>query len=103
MGDMILLFIHFLGRWILHTMMIFINPTAKVLQSLKVGPREPWHDIHSRLEGPVAWGVLLNFEQRWRKQGGKDILLSLRELQDIIIPPSPVTFADDEERWNVQL
>ncbi|KAL6551355.1 Phospholipase D [Orobanche minor] len=91
------------GHWILHTMMIFTNPTSKVLQSLKLGPREPWHDIHSRLECPVAWDVLFNFEQRWRKQGGKDILLNLRELQDIIIPPSPVTFADDEETWNVQL
>lgn len=30
----------------------------------KGGPREPWHDIHSRLEGPIAWDVLYNFEQR---------------------------------------
>ncbi|KAL9151322.1 hypothetical protein ABFS82_11G045000 [Erythranthe guttata] len=36
----------------------------------KGGPREPWHDIHCRLEGPVAWDVLYNFEQRWKKQGG---------------------------------
>ncbi|KAF2323243.1 hypothetical protein GH714_034291 [Hevea brasiliensis] len=41
----------------------------------KGGPREPWHDIHSRLEGPIAWDVLFNFEQRWRKQGGKDLLV----------------------------
>ena len=27
----------------------------------KGGPREPWHDIHSRLEGPIAWDVLFNF------------------------------------------
>ncbi|KAL6569232.1 Phospholipase D [Orobanche hederae] len=103
MGDMILLFIHFLGRWILHTMMIFHQPNFEGAAITKGGPREPWHDIRSRLEGPVAWDVLFNFEQRWRKQGGKDILLNLRELQDIIIPPSPVTFADDEETWNVQL
>ena len=32
------------------------------------GPREPWHDVHSRLEGPVAFDVLTNFEQRWLKQ-----------------------------------
>lgn len=68
----------------------------------KGGPREPWHDIHSRLEGPIAWDVLFNFEQRWRKQGGKDILVALRELNDII-PPSPVTFHDDPETWHVQL
>ncbi|KAF3788203.1 Phospholipase D alpha 1 [Nymphaea thermarum] len=69
----------------------------------KGGPREPWHDIHSRLEGPVAWDVLYNFEQRWRKQGGKDLLVQLRDLGDIIIPPSPVTFSEDRETWNVQL
>ncbi|KAL9323183.1 hypothetical protein ACSQ67_011236 [Phaseolus vulgaris] len=69
----------------------------------KGGPREPWHDIHSRLEGPIAWDVLFNFEQRWRKQGGKDLLVPLRDLEDVIIPPSPVTYPDDQETWNVQL
>ena len=69
----------------------------------KGGPREPWHDIHSRLEGPIAWDVLYNFEQRWRKQGGKDLLVRLRDLSDIIIPPSPVMFLEDRETWNVQL
>uniref|UniRef100_A0A251TP29 Phospholipase D n=1 Tax=Helianthus annuus TaxID=4232 RepID=A0A251TP29_HELAN len=69
----------------------------------KGGPREPWHDIHSKLEGPIAWDVLFNFEQRWRKQGGKNVLVNFRELDDIIIPPSPVMFHDDEESWNVQL
>ncbi|XP_073317041.1 phospholipase D alpha 1-like [Primulina huaijiensis] len=69
----------------------------------KGGPREPWHDIHSRLEGPIAWDVLFNFEQRWKKQGGKDILLNLRDLEDVIIPPSPATYTDDRETWNVQL
>ncbi|KAL5575587.1 hypothetical protein UlMin_017286 [Ulmus minor] len=69
----------------------------------KGGPREPWHDIHSRLEGPIAWDVLYNFEQRWRKQGGKDLLVQLRELEDILIPPSPVMFPEDHETWNVQL
>lgn len=68
----------------------------------KGGPREPWHDIHSRLEGPIAWDVLFNFEQRWKKQGGKDVLVPLMELRDII-PPSPVTFHDDPETWHVQL
>lgn len=76
----------------------FANSSIK-----KGGPREPWHDIHSRLEGPIAWDVLFNFEQRWRKQGGKDLLLNLRELDSVIIPPSPVTYPDDQETWNVQL
>ncbi|KAJ7978920.1 Phospholipase D [Quillaja saponaria] len=69
----------------------------------KGGPREPWHDIHCRLEGPIAWDVLFNFEQRWRKQGKKDLLVQLRELNDIFISPSPVMFPEDHETWNVQL
>ncbi|KAK4365038.1 hypothetical protein RND71_016396 [Anisodus tanguticus] len=67
------------------------------------GPREPWHDIHCRIEGPAAWDVLFNFEQRWRKQGGKDLLIDLRDIGDIIIPPSPVMYPDDHDTWNVQV
>ncbi|KAA3479425.1 phospholipase D alpha 1 [Gossypium australe] len=81
----------------------FHQPNFTDASITKGGPREPWHDIHSRLEGPIAWDVLFNFEQRWRRQGGKDVLLQLRELEDVIIPPSPVTFPDDHETWNVQL
>lgn len=80
----------------------FHQPNFPGAAITKGGPREPWHDIHSRLEGQIAWDVLFNFEQRWKKQGGKDVLLNLRELDDII-PPSPVTFPDDQETWNVQL
>ncbi|XP_051114007.1 phospholipase D alpha 1-like isoform X2 [Andrographis paniculata] len=69
----------------------------------KGGPREPWHDIHCKLEGPAAWDVLYNFEQRWRKQGGKDLLLELHELHRIIVPPSSVMFPEDHETWNVQV
>lgn len=81
----------------------FHQPNFTGASITKGGPREPWHDIHSRLEGPIAWDVLFNFEQRWRKQGGKDVLVNLRELDEIIIAPSPVTFSDDHETWNVQL
>lgn len=77
------------------------NFTGATIQ--KGGPREPWHDIHCRLEGPSAWDILYNFEQRWRKQGVQDVLLQLEELQKIIIPQSPVTFPDDPETWNVQV
>ncbi|PIN09997.1 Phospholipase D1 [Handroanthus impetiginosus] len=65
--------------------------------------RKPWHDVHCKLEGPAAWDVLYNFEQRWRKQGGKDLLVPLQELKSIIIPPSSVMFPDDRETWNVQV
>ncbi|KAF6982928.1 hypothetical protein CFC21_001249 [Triticum aestivum] len=81
----------------------FHQPNFATAAIAKGGPREPWHDIHCRLEGPVAWDVLYNFEQRWRKQGGKDLLVQLRDLADDIIPPSPVMHAEDREAWNVQL
>ncbi|PWA56675.1 phospholipase D alpha 1 precursor [Artemisia annua] len=81
----------------------FHQPNYTGASITKGGPREPWHDIHSRLEGPVAWDVLFNFEQRWKKQGGKDILVNFRELDDIMTPPSPVMFPDDPETWNVQV
>ncbi|KVH93783.1 phospholipase D alpha 1-like isoform X1 [Cynara cardunculus var. scolymus] len=76
----------------------FTNSSVK-----KGGPREPWHDIHCKLEGPIAWDVLFNFEQRWLKQGGKDLLNDIRDLDHIIIPPSPVKLPHDHEAWNVQL
>ncbi|XP_031262656.1 phospholipase D delta-like [Pistacia vera] len=30
-------------------------------------PRQPWHDLHCRIEGPAAYDVLINFEQCWRQ------------------------------------
>ncbi|CAO2146568.1 unnamed protein product [Urochloa humidicola] len=83
------------------------------------GPREPWHDIHCKIEGPAAWDVLHNFEQRWRKQGGKgdlvqnvlmpwktqkDVLMDLRGMEDVIVPQAtPAVIAGDKESWNVQV
>ncbi|KAH7519875.1 hypothetical protein FEM48_Zijuj08G0083600 [Ziziphus jujuba var. spinosa] len=42
----------------------FHNPTFSAGTK---APRQPWHDLHSRIDGPAAYDVLLNFEQRWRK------------------------------------
>ncbi|XVF59851.1 hypothetical protein PTKIN_Ptkin07bG0308700 [Pterospermum kingtungense] len=35
-------------------------------------PRQPWHDLHSKIEGPPAYDVLINFEQRWMKSKWKE-------------------------------
>jgi len=35
------------------------------------GPRQPWRDIHCRLDGPAAADVFANFYERWSKQAGK--------------------------------
>lgn len=32
------------------------------------GPRQPWHDIHCKVEGPIAEDILFNFEDRWAQQ-----------------------------------
>ncbi|XP_028776600.1 phospholipase D delta [Neltuma alba] len=42
----------------------FHNPTFSAGTR---APRQPWHDLHCRIDGPAAYDVLLNFEQRWRK------------------------------------
>jgi phospholipase D1/2 len=82
----------------------FHQPNLEGASIDKGGPREPWHDIHAKIEGPAAWDVLHNFEQRWRKQGGNnDLLVDLKAMADLIIPPSPVMFPNDQESWNVQL
>jgi len=45
------------------------------------GPREPWHDIHARIEGPAAKDVLQNFIDRWTKQA-EDKVGSLIDFPD---------------------
>ncbi|XP_057728813.1 phospholipase D alpha 1-like [Arachis stenosperma] len=83
----------------------FRQPNFEGASIDKGGPREPWHDIHCRLEGPIARDVLKNFEQRWRKQGKKDVcLVEIDSLVDTFVPSSLDKFPeDDEETWNVQL
>ncbi|TVU46769.1 hypothetical protein EJB05_06328 [Eragrostis curvula] len=66
----------------------------------KGGPREPWHDIHCRVEGPAAWDVLENFEQRWRKQGdGENHLVVLNKAW----AERETAPEGDAESWNVQV
>ncbi|MED6111381.1 Phospholipase D [Stylosanthes scabra] len=83
----------------------FHQPNFEGASIDKGGPREPWHDIHCRLEGPIARDVLKNFEQRWRKQGKKDVfLVEIDSLLDTFVPAPLEKFPEDnEEAWNVQL
>ena len=58
------------------------------------GPRQPWHDIHAKLEGPIVLDVLQNFTERWMKQNPKmmDAILELDEDDDIVLDaPAPET------------
>ncbi|KAL3497386.1 hypothetical protein ACH5RR_040118 [Cinchona calisaya] len=81
----------------------FHQPNFPGSSITKGGPREPWHDIHCRVEGPAAWDVLYNFEQRWQRQVGNNLLFSMNELYSFIIRPSQVTTSEDPETWNVQV
>jgi len=62
------------------------------------GPREPWHDIHSKLEGPVARDVLINFEQRWRRQAKTQV----RHIAHSVISIKEEEFLDDEA-WSARI
>ncbi|KAI5058237.1 hypothetical protein GOP47_0026407 [Adiantum capillus-veneris] len=85
------------------------------------GPRQPWHDLHCRIEGPAVYDVLTNFEQRWRKvskwhgfrlkiqRGGlhEDFLIDLRQKSCLIDrndkAASIVTLESDPESWHIQV
>ncbi len=60
------------------------------------GPRQPWHDIHAKVEGPIALDIKANFEERWQKQAEemKDDLFVLDE--DFVDP-------EEEGSWSLQL
>ncbi|KAM0949801.1 putative phospholipase D [Dioscorea sansibarensis] len=88
----------------------FHNPT---FASATKGPRQPWHDLHSKIEGPAAYDVLKNFEQRWRKatkwkEFGKrfrkvsrwsdDALIKLERIS-WILSPSPAVPDDSQSLW----
>lgn len=95
-----------------------------------MGPRQPWHDLHCRIEGPAAFDVLKNFEQRWQKATKRqefrrcfktvsrwhdDSLIKLERMSWIPSPPpgeAPfpndhpilwVSTEDNPENWHVQV
>lgn len=82
----------------------FHNPWAV---SQACGPREPWHDIHCKLEGAVCRDVLENFVQRWHRQAPdnlKDTLLDFSAENGYIpIEHETGSYENQKESWNVQL
>ncbi|KAJ3704552.1 hypothetical protein LUZ61_008257 [Rhynchospora tenuis] len=88
------------------------NPNFAEVNTL--GPREPWHDLHSKIDSPAAYDVLRNFEERWLKAGkqhgikkvGKsfdDALLNLKSIPEIYLDDTPYTSDSDPESWHVQI
>ncbi|KAH7287651.1 hypothetical protein KP509_32G067700 [Ceratopteris richardii] len=82
----------------------FHQPCIEGSSEKGVGPREPWHDVHARIEGPCAWDVLYNFEQRWGRQaiGMKGALRNINDVPDLW-PPVNCIDEDDKEAWNGQI
>ncbi|KAK3038893.1 hypothetical protein RJ639_028615 [Escallonia herrerae] len=90
-------------------------------------PRQPWHDLHCKVEGPAAYDVLKNFEQRWSKatvwsefgqrfkrisRWHDDALIKIERISWILSPSTyipndhPVLWVskeDDPENWRVQV
>ncbi|KAE8656610.1 Phospholipase D alpha 1 [Hibiscus syriacus] len=83
----------------------FHQPNFAYSSIKKGGPREPWHDIHCKLEGPVAWDVLYNFEQRWLRQARfkKHLLFPRSKLKEVTVGPQKNLPLDHSETWCVQL
>lgn len=78
----------------------FRNSDCKILSPTQ-GPREPWHDIHSKVEGRIAFDVFLNFKERWERQGTKfGDLIDIRSTSVDI--DAPMTHLDPGRLWNVQ-
>ncbi|XVF33424.1 hypothetical protein REPUB_Repub17cG0167800 [Reevesia pubescens] len=78
-------------------------------------PREPWHDLHCRIDGPAAYDVLVNFEERWfkaskphgikkLKMSYDDALLRIERIPDIIgVSDFPRDNDNNPEAWHVQI
>lgn len=78
-------------------------------------PREPWHDLHSKIDGPAAYDVLTNFEERWLraskrhglkklKSSSDDMLLKIERIPEILgIHDSSYLHENDPEAWHVQV
>ena len=68
------------------------------------GPRQPWHDIHAKIEGPVALDIKKNFEERWSRQVD-DLESRLYEFDEEEFEfDAPAACPENEGgSWNIQL
>ena len=74
----------------------------------ETGPRQPWQDIHARVEGPAVRDILENFNERWSKQAEdkEGELLSDSELHNMFDFESVGEEEDDghgQSPWSVKI
>ncbi|CAH8334094.1 unnamed protein product [Eruca vesicaria subsp. sativa] len=92
----------------------FHNPNF--LPNTEDGPRQPWHDLHSKIDGPAAYDLLANFEERWEKalqkkhkiwkhgSSSDDALLKIVMIPEIMeLSEASSTDDSDPESWHVQV
>ena len=69
------------------------------------GPRQPWHDIHSKVEGPIALDIMKNFEERWIRQS-EDLehkLFDINHSSDFILDAPAAIPEYEDSPWTIQL
>jgi len=71
----------------------------------ETGPRQPWHDIHARLEGPVVIDIMENFTNRWIKQkyDMMDAILDLEDDEEVVLDAPAVERENSGGEFVVQL
>ena len=71
-----------------------------------VGPREPWHDCHAKVEGPGALDIMKNFEERWYKQVPDKVSQLFHISEDEFVDPNQYPGFNDSVKegglWNLQ-
>jgi len=70
----------------------------------ETGPREPWHDCHAKAEGPIAYDIKKNFEERWEKQGSGSEWFNTLNDGGFADPEASPPLPDEEGGpWTLQL
>ncbi|KAL4586048.1 hypothetical protein LXL04_010679 [Taraxacum kok-saghyz] len=92
----------------------FHNPTFTG-NNLVGCPREPWHDMHSKIDGPAAYDIMKNFEERWLKASKATGVKKLKAMYDealvkiqnmpqfLTVNDQPCLSDQDPEGWHVQI
>ncbi|OWM71972.1 phospholipase D gamma 1-like [Punica granatum] len=78
-------------------------------------PRQAWHDLHCRIDGPAAYDMLTNFEERWLhasephgiqklRSSHSDQLLKLERIPEILGVKDVSSHNEaGQEAWHIQV